>query len=255
MIIRHQVVLKPIVHPINLHTVWIVDANSSYDIINTDKSKNEYIAIRTEVGCGEIHLVGDSIKSLEAHSLMITNREQLVRYKTLNKSWKFHWFEFKTNSYIELETLTLKINQMEKLVMEEIIKLMPTNPEISCNGMQFLLAYWKQNKLTCIDNLAEQIAIYLDNCDMNKTNATKEIENHFLYNERTIRSQFIKRYGVTPTLYHRNKRLNAAAILLRTTNLKLSVIAEQCGYSNEYYFSKVFQKYKGVSPGKYRKSN
>ena len=52
---------------------------------------------------------------------------------------------------------------------------------------------------------------------------------------------------------HINKsRIDLAKEMLRTTEAKLSEIAERCGFDDEKYFSRVFKKYCDISPGKYR---
>lgn len=48
-------------------------------------------------------------------------------------------------------------------------------------------------------------------------------------------------------------RLEKAAELLRTTNLKIYEISEQCGFANTRYFSDLFTKSYNMTPQKYRK--
>ena len=49
-----------------------------------------------------------------------------------------------------------------------------------------------------------------------------------------------------------NIRLEHAAQLLRETNLTVQNIAQQCGYTGAAYFSRVFKKQYGITPGQYR---
>lgn len=51
------------------------------------------------------------------------------------------------------------------------------------------------------------------------------------------------------------KRIKKAEELLIDTNMKIRDIADECGYSDQYYFSHCFKKITGKSPGVYRKSN
>ena len=48
-------------------------------------------------------------------------------------------------------------------------------------------------------------------------------------------------------------RMKKAQDLLRTTNLKSYAIARMVGYSDSQYFSQVFKRHTGVSPGEFRK--
>ncbi|MFP4673863.1 MAG: AraC family transcriptional regulator [Opitutales bacterium] len=59
----------------------------------------------------------------------------------------------------------------------------------------------------------------------------------------------------TPSEYLIKLRMNHAAQLLRLKQDKLAVVAEQCGYANEYAFSKAFRRYFGRSPGAWRIDN
>ena len=65
---------------------------------------------------------------------------------------------------------------------------------------------------------------------------------------------FKEAYNVTPLEYIRNMRIERAKDLLRTSFNNVSEIAYQCGFSDLYYFSKVFKKVTGVSPSAYRRS-
>ena len=65
---------------------------------------------------------------------------------------------------------------------------------------------------------------------------------------------FKKSMGVSMMNYLTMLRLeNARTLLLEQKELPLRVIAEQVGYSDEFYFSRSFKKYYGVSPSRIRK--
>lgn len=53
--------------------------------------------------------------------------------------------------------------------------------------------------------------------------------------------------------YVARKRINYACDLQRVTKKPTGEIAVLCGYSDEFYFSRVFKKWIGVSPTIYRK--
>lgn len=73
------------------------------------------------------------------------------------------------------------------------------------------------------------------------------------------RSQFAARFqevmGITPIQYLYNWRMEKAYELLKTTQLSILDIAEQCGYTSEAAFSKVFKRYTGINPGVVRKNS
>lgn len=67
---------------------------------------------------------------------------------------------------------------------------------------------------------------------------------------------FIKKFkemtGLTPTQYILKIRLTTAQNLLRYSKYNVSEAAEAVGYSNSFYFSRLFTKHFGVSPSKYK---
>lgn len=65
-------------------------------------------------------------------------------------------------------------------------------------------------------------------------------------------SSFKEHMGVPPLEYLINLRIREAEMLLSNENLSVADIAEQCGYSSLYYFSRQFKKVNGLSPREYR---
>ncbi|RYC69722.1 AraC family transcriptional regulator [Spirosoma sordidisoli] len=65
--------------------------------------------------------------------------------------------------------------------------------------------------------------------------------------------QFQKLLGIRPIDYIINKRLERAQLLMMTSSLTLQAIAEQVGIADIYYFSRLFKRRFGVSPGQFRK--
>ena len=57
----------------------------------------------------------------------------------------------------------------------------------------------------------------------------------------------------TPMEYLEEYRLTQAAHLLLTESHTLAVIAEKCGYWDEFHLSRNFKKYYGISPREYKK--
>lgn len=64
-----------------------------------------------------------------------------------------------------------------------------------------------------------------------------------------------KRFGVTPHQYLLSLKIDAAKLLLRTTNTPIREIAEKLCICDEHYFSTLFRKHTGVSPNTYRKTH
>ncbi len=71
---------------------------------------------------------------------------------------------------------------------------------------------------------------------------------------RTLTRRFNAATGQTPSAFLRNQRLAAARELLRTTNLSVGEVAWQVGLQDVSYFTALFQKHVGLTPGRYRNS-
>ena len=70
------------------------------------------------------------------------------------------------------------------------------------------------------------------------------------------REHFIRSFrgfmGVTPHRYRQKRRMDHARLLLADTDLPISRVAEEVGFSDAQYFSRIFKKEVGVSPLAYR---
>lgn len=75
------------------------------------------------------------------------------------------------------------------------------------------------------------------------------------YAEDYLRSHFKKVTGKTPHEFLTGVRMDRARILIESYGsvLSLSQIAERCGYTDYVYFSKLFKRWSGVSPNRYRR--
>lgn len=73
------------------------------------------------------------------------------------------------------------------------------------------------------------------------------------YMNKTYFSTFFKRVmKMTVSGYIENVRMNAACKLLLSTNMSITEISYQCGFSNLSHFCRVFKKHKNTSPNEFR---
>lgn len=93
-----------------------------------------------------------------------------------------------------------------------------------------------------------------------KRNFTSEISiNHLAekngYSTAGFINLFKKHYGYTPKLYISKMRINYAKQLLLSTEMPICEISSNCGYTDSLYFSRIFKKHTGMSPGNFRKKS
>ncbi|UOQ87251.1 response regulator transcription factor [Gracilibacillus salinarum] len=83
----------------------------------------------------------------------------------------------------------------------------------------------------------------------------KTLADHFHFNPSYLSSYFSKHHQEGFSEYLNHVRIKNAMKLLRSTDLSISAISEEVGYSDPSYFTKVFKKVASVSPSTYRRDN
>jgi AraC-like DNA-binding protein len=73
--------------------------------------------------------------------------------------------------------------------------------------------------------------------------------------ERTIANFFAAELGFPPMRYLIELRLNHAMKLLRHTDHSIEKIAEECGYPNRYYLTRMLSKYRKTTPAAFRRKS
>lgn len=69
----------------------------------------------------------------------------------------------------------------------------------------------------------------------------------------SFKRKFKDIFGTSPNKYIVSKRLDRAQTLLRTSDLTISEVAFDCGFSDVGYFSKTFKKHYNISPSESKK--
>jgi len=103
-------------------------------------------------------------------------------------------------------------------------------------------------------NPAERMREILDRNFRNPTDLA-DLSTGFLLSKDYLRHSFKKRFGVSPIQYLISRRIDAARRLILETDRRIRQIATDCGFENEYYFSRLFKNKTGLSPESYRKKH
>ena len=85
--------------------------------------------------------------------------------------------------------------------------------------------------------------------------SVKSIANAFSIRVQDLQELWKETFGMTVHRYIQEVRLERAAELLLMSNVSISQIAEETGYTDRCYFDKLFLKKYGVTPSVYRKSH
>ena len=82
---------------------------------------------------------------------------------------------------------------------------------------------------------------------------TEDLTKRLLVSDRTLRNKFKKVYGQSIYRYQMEIKLQKACELLKDySNMKISEIAANLGFYDEFHFSKTFKKSFGTSPTEFK---
>lgn len=108
---------------------------------------------------------------------------------------------------------------------------------------------------------------YSERSDQNLQNIRKYLDTHytekitldllanlFFINKFYLTRIFREKFGISITGYLLQLRITHAKKLLRFTDLSIEEISHECGINDANYFSRVFKKVEGTTPGLFRKT-
>lgn len=192
-------------------------------------------------------------------------------YETVpGEKWIFYYVHFGALSMegfrnIFLRKLTPVLLRSPELVQERMEKLYQTSWREDIAGYIMLSNILSDILTEMVCSLAEN---QKDETDLNRTDISElaeYIRRHHRENlhiedfmEYTNLSRhylihvFERQIGMPPYRYLHMCRINQAQILLRTSNMTVSEIAERVGYSSPAVFIRHFRSFIGVPPGRYR---
>lgn len=98
-----------------------------------------------------------------------------------------------------------------------------------------------------------EIARYMD-AHYQEDLSLQQIAARFYLSREYISRKFKHQFGLNWSEYLGKLRINNAKLLLQNPSLRIAKISEMVGYQDEKYFSKVFKKMEGITPGEYRKT-
>lgn len=169
---------------------------------------------------------------------------------------------------MEIVTTILKVAQNFRINTEGILG----------HNYNIFTELYKFNNLKEVRGWIKNIALKImksiaqgrkDSCKLIVEGAKEYIAEHFSDSDVSINklcahlhispayfsSIFKKETKMTFVNYLTQVRMDAAKVILKTTNLKSFEVAEKVGYSEPNYFSYCFKKYFGISPSEFRNSN
>lgn len=144
------------------------------------------------------------------------------------------------------EKLRLAVEQIPSSSREKIL---------SCISIMNICAGYitLSNRLNPADkNLASSVKKYINGHYWEKITISL-LCSRFFCSKSTLNNAFKQEYGKTIVRYLNEVRLREAAQLLENSGESIYRVAGRCGFSDQNYFSKVFQKEFGETPTQFRR--
>lgn len=120
-------------------------------------------------------------------------------------------------------------------------------------------AHREQNKAQhakggSFDPLMNKAAAYIESQTFQHELSLQELATTLSISASQLTRRFQAAYGLSPVRFATKVRLTRVRQLLVETQDSLETIAEQCGFQNAFYLSRVFSQHMGISPSGYRKN-
>ena len=215
----------------------ILDPSRTHNGLLTDSAVSYYY----------VHFLSDHIKEIEADAAYIethqitsridhTANEQILIPKSIHFS-KIHY------TYVEslLNKLCFGKEQLYRKTVCE------------CLLMELLILCAQNTKTVSVElpssrnSLVPRLIDYIyENCHHKITSA--DIEAHFHMNFDYMNRQFKKKTGMTLIDFSNRYRIAESKKLLKSGLYSVSEVAWMMGFSNEFYFSRIYKKFEGVAP-------
>jgi len=157
-----------------------------------------------------------------------------------------------------LSTLNSLIHQFHKTTkhfkqVEDINEIDTiTTVKFIITNILSLFFFSSSEQSTVTPNIIEQLNNKLS-LSVYKNQSINDVLDEFHYNKSYLCRIFKEETGLTMTEYVNKIKLKRAINLLLYTNMSVSTIVIQLGFSSESYFFKLFKKHYGISPLQYRK--
>lgn len=247
---------------ISLNTIWHVIADNTYHISRNLCDSSEYVALRTLRGNGILQIHNSEFIPLTKDSLIIFKKGSVREYRCVDDGWEFYWMEFYGNEFdipVTNNCYTVQCDENEAEILCRCFNLLQSNRDISCvmssSLFSSLLIGWVDqiSKVPCqINHDIEKVISYI----MKKPYDEISIPSLAIIlgmSERNFRSFFKNQTGLSPKEFIVKKKMDACYELIQTTDMQIKDIANMLGFSNQYYFTRIFCKHFGYPPTYIRK--
>lgn len=256
----------------DLYLISIKNYTESNLINNKSEDEESYSLIFCFAGKIRVHTSEDEIQIREKEYLIcktacikeishIKRRDNLVYIIQFNGK-KAHCLIKEENTAFSFgladDVTSVYLHKIQEIVHSLEMGYRKENIEYISGQLWTLLISTKYTELAAsnmiypdTDIITKAITIMKDHIEKRLT--LEDLASELDYSPSHLSTLFTKKTGETPINYYNQLKIQQAATYLQRTNIQIKEIANRLQFYDEFYFSKVFKRYMGITPSKFKK--
>ena len=244
-----------------LYKTTVTDIKGLFTVLSP-KGRNETIKNRKSYGlsfCTEGRITyemnGKQAVSDEYHAVILPKGQSYSLYG--NKSGIFPVINFDCKEFLCDEVISLPIQKSDTYVKDfEKMKALSLFEENRAKMMSvFYSILHRLSTESSVHNVILPAIRYIESNYQNPKLSNAELAEKCNISEVYFRKIFTETYKTTPKQFIVDIRINKAKQLLSDGFLNIGAVAEECGFSNQYHFCRLFKEKTGFTPTEYLKQN
>ena len=233
---------------------------------------DSYLFFMVLSGSGELLYNGSTYK-IKPNDCVFIDCKQSYAHITSDDLWQLKWVHFNGQSMPQIYSKYLNrggepaftIEQPEQCVQllndiftvassDDYIRDMKINEKLASLLTIIMAKSWHPNKKKPAQKRGElsSVKAWLDAHYTEKVNLD-ELSKQFFIDKFYLTKIFKEQYGTTINAYISQKRITAAKQLLRFSDKTIEQVSAEISISDTNYFTRLFKKIEGITPGEYRK--
>ena len=254
-----------------VNCVWISQGDNTNDKVSATgvNPDNNYILYYIVNGNGTITVNDIEYRLSKGQSFIVFPFSKMKIRSSEKNPWSYRWVEFcgtEPAFLISQTSFTKKkpvVGKIDLPDFEKFFTLQESNlTELyavyrTVCRLMYMLTYYielfpKKNDEHI--SYAHMARSYIDKKFHNSNLTVKQVADHVKIDRTYLYRLFKEETGLSIIDYINSRKISRAESLLMNKNLSIKEVAETVGFSDQMYFSKVFKKFKGMSPSEFKKS-
>ena len=244
-----------------INKITVTDIKELLTVLSP-KGRNEAIKNRKSYGlsfCAEgkitYEIDGKQAVSDENHAVILPKGQSYSLRG--DKTGKFPVINFDCKEFLCDEVISLSIQSADTYIKDfEKMKALSLFEENRAKMMSvFYNMLHRLSTESSVHNVILPAIKYIERNYQNPKLSNAELAEKCNISEVYFRKIFTQAYKTTPKQFILEIRINKAKQLLSDGFLNICAVAEECGFSNQYHFCRLFKEKTGLTPTEYMKQN